>query len=84
MLPPSPRLSGRPHFAFHRQIVEETLVVANAIDGISQSMNVPVVYLDTVGQDFTTTTLLGDNRRRATLHGLQGEIPKGSLTEGMT
>ncbi len=34
-------------------------------------MNVPVVYLDTVGQDFTTTTLLGDNRRRATLHGLQ-------------
>jgi hypothetical protein len=36
------------------QILEERLVVADRIDGISQSVNIPVVNLDTVVKDLST------------------------------
>ena len=34
-------------------------------------MDIPVIYLDTVGEDFTATTLLGDDSRCTTLHSLK-------------
>lgn len=41
------------------------------IEKNGKGMDIPVVYLDTVGQDFSTSTLLGDNGWCAALHSFQ-------------
>ena len=35
-------------FALLLQIFEEALIVANAVNGICQSMDIPIIYLETV------------------------------------
>ena len=58
-------------FSLLLQVVEQAVVVADAIDGVGKGVDVPVVHLDTVVQDLSATALLRYDGGRATLHGLE-------------
>ena len=51
--------------------MEKAVIVADGVDGVSKGVNVPIVHLNAVCENLAATTLLGDYRRRATLHSLQ-------------
>ena len=48
-------------FALLLEILEERLVMADRINGISQSVDIPLVNLDTVVENLSTARLLRDN-----------------------
>ena len=58
-------------FAFFLEILEKRIVVTDRVDGIGKGMDVPIVYLDTVVENFGATTLFRDDRWSAALHGLE-------------
>ena len=54
------------------EVGEERVVGTDAVDGVGQSVNVPIVDLDAVRQNFGTAGLFRDDGGRAALHGLEG------------
>ena len=43
------------------QVTEEALAMADAVDGISKGMDIPVIDLDTIMQNLGATALLGND-----------------------
>ena len=61
------------HFvsSFFAQVVVKGIVGADRVDGIGHSVDVPIIDLDTLVEDFCAAALLTDNRRDTTLHGFK-------------
>ena len=54
------------------QVVVQGVVLADAVDGIGHSIDVPVIDLDDIGENLAAAALLADDGGTAALHGLEG------------
>ena len=53
------------------EVLEERLIVADAVDGVGQSVDIPIVDLDAVVENLGAAGLFRDDGWRTTLHGLK-------------
>ena len=58
--------------SFNLEVFVERFVGTNRVHGICHGIDVPVVGLDALIEDFGATTLLGDNRGHSALHSFEG------------
>ena len=68
--------------AFLGQIVVQGVVLADAVDGVGHSVDVPVIDLDDVAKYLAAAALLRDDGRTAALHGFEGSDAEGFADAG--